>query len=92
MLCDDCRKNEACIHFTQISPEGKLEKNLCEACAARYGDFTARPNAKNFTVNDFLKGIFGKPAPETAAKTVPALVCPNCGICLLYTSDAADEL
>lgn len=80
MLCDDCRKNEACIHFTQISPEGKLEKNLCEACAARYGDFTARPNAKNFTVNDFLKGIFGKPAPETAAKTVPALVCPNCGM------------
>ena len=36
MLCDDCHRNEACIHFTQISPEGKIDKNLCEACAARY--------------------------------------------------------
>ncbi len=80
MLCDDCHKNEATIHITQISPEGKIEKNLCEECAARYGDFP-QPDAKNFTVNDFLKGIFGKPPKaEPAVEPMSGLVCPNCGM------------
>ena len=55
MLCDDCHRNEACIHITQISPEGKMDKNLCEECAARYQNFTLSPDAREFTVNDFLK-------------------------------------
>ena len=36
MLCDDCHKNEASIHITQISAEGRLEKNLCGESAVRY--------------------------------------------------------
>ena len=80
MLCDDCHQNEACIHITQISPEGKLDKNLCEECAAKYRNFMAQPDAKNFTVNDFLKGIFGKPQEEKEVRAAVGLVCPNCGM------------
>ena len=58
MLCDDCHRNEACIHITQISPEGKMDKNLCEECAARYQNFMPSPDSREFTVNDFLKGLF----------------------------------
>ncbi len=79
MLCDDCKKNEACVHITQISPEGKIDKNLCEKCAAKYGNLLLQGN-KNFTVNDFLKGVFSKTPQETEAVSGPELVCPNCGM------------
>ena len=80
MLCDDCHKNEASIHIAQISAEGRLEKNLCGGCAARYGDFTSRPETEDVTVHDFLKGIFGKPPSEAAAVSAPNLICSNCGM------------
>ena len=80
MLCDDCHRNEACIHFTQISPEGKIDKNLCEECAARYQSFIPPADARNFTVNDFLKGLFGKSPEEKEDKASSGLVCPNCGM------------
>ena len=87
MLCDDCKKNEACVHITQISAEGKIDKNLCESCAAKYGDFMFQPKDKNLSVNDFLKGIFSNAQQEepqeqeTAARQKPQtkLACPNCG-------------
>ena len=82
MLCDDCKKNEACVHITQISTAGKLDKNLCEKCAAQYGNLVFDAN-KGFSVNDFLKGIFssGQARPE-AEETVahPEIICPNCGM------------
>jgi protein arginine kinase activator len=80
MLCDDCHRNEACIHITQISPEGKMDKNLCEECAARYQNFTMSPDAREFTVNDFLKGLFRQPPEQKEEKTAGGLVCPNCGM------------
>ena len=88
MLCDDCKKNEACVHITQISAEGKIDKNLCESCAAKYGDFMFQPKDKNLSVNDFLKGIFSNAQQEepqeqeTAARQKPQtkLACPNCGM------------
>ncbi len=80
MLCDDCHRNEACIHFTQISPEGKVDKNLCEECAARYQGFMPSADAGNFTVNDFLKGLFRKAPEESDVQESGGQVCPNCGM------------
>ncbi len=85
MLCDDCKKNEACVHITQISSEGKIDKNLCESCAAKYGDFMFKPQDKNFSVNDFLKGIFSNAQQEQKGMEKQQaeqkeLVCPNCGM------------
>ncbi len=80
MLCDDCHRNEACIHITQISPEGKMDKNLCEECAARYQNFMPSPDAREFTVNDFLKGLFRQPQEQKEEKTEAGLVCQNCGM------------
>ena len=42
MLCDDCGRNEAVVHITQIGPDGRIEKNLCEKCAAAYGNLFLR--------------------------------------------------
>lgn len=82
MLCDECKKNEACVHITQISKNGKTDKNLCEKCATQYGNVVLDGN-NGFSVNDFLKGIFSsaqqRPEAEEAA-TEPEAVCPNCGM------------
>ena len=83
MLCDDCGRNEAVVHITQIGPDGRIEKNLCEACAAAYGEFL--PTAKqgrNVSMDDFLKGIFSNaaepPAEPQAGQHETA--CPSCGM------------
>ena len=79
MLCDDCHKNEACIHVMQMGPDGKMDKNLCEACAAQYGNFMQEPEAGDYKVNDFLKGIFGK-SPREENAGAAGLVCSDCGM------------
>ena len=73
MLCEDCGRNRAVVHITQIGPDGKIEKNLCERCAAKYGEFLMENQKhRNVSMNDFLKGVFSagaqgeKPQQEKA--------------------------
>ena len=83
MLCDDCGKNDAHIHITQIGPNGRIDKNLCETCAANYGAFPISMAAeqKNVSMHDFLKGILSqKSEAETSPRAVGALVCPHCSM------------
>lgn len=92
MLCDDCGRNEAVVQITLLGPEGRVEKHLCQHCAANYGGYLFPTQRKDMSVNDFLKGVFNY-APEeeqkddqTAEKERPQapredeLVCPNCGM------------
>ena len=82
MLCDECGKNEAHIHIVQIGPNGRMEKNLCEECAAGYGTSMFASQQKSMSVDDFLKGVFSS-ASETdsaAPGRHHELVCPNCGM------------
>ena len=82
MLCDDCGKKEAVVHIVQIGPNGRIEKNLCEECAQKYGSTMLSGNEQPMSVNDFLKGVFSNP-PQKAREEAPAgpeLVCPNCGM------------
>lgn len=83
MLCDDCGRNEAVVHITQIGPDGRIEKNLCEKCAAAYGEFV--PSAKKgrtVSMDDFLKGIFSSGAERGEKRPLDQnqLVCPSCGM------------
>lgn len=83
MLCDDCGRNRAVVHITQIGPNGRIEKNLCEECAANYSEFLVEPRRKkNVSMNDFLKGVFSANPDESDRRQekVTELVCPNCGM------------
>lgn len=77
MLCDDCKKNQACIHLTQISNTSaqKIDKHLCEECAKKYGNFILNMN-QGFSVNDFLAGMFNKNTQDTPQPKIE--MCPNC--------------
>ena len=83
MLCEDCGRNRAVVHITQIGPDGKIEKNLCEKCAAKYGEFLMEnQRQRNVSMNDFLKGVFSAPTKETKPQGGAAteLLCSNCGM------------
>ena len=67
------------MHIVQISPEGKIDKNLCESCAAKYGNLMLQPE-KNVSMNDFLKGIFSGGQKESTGQDIQEMVCPHCGM------------
>lgn len=75
MICDDCKKNQACVHLTQISNTEKIDQHLCEDCAKKYGELIFNPDQK-FSVNDFLAGMFNNGLGDTTQPK--ADVCPNC--------------
>lgn len=90
MLCDNCKKNDACMHITQINGNNKIDRYLCEECAAKYGDFIMQEHSENqpeiFSVNDFLSGIFNNSPhdPQTTPANEPSAgeeyACPSCGM------------
>ncbi len=83
MLCDDCGRKEAVVHITQIGANGRVEKHLCESCAAGYNDFAAiQQDGRHVSVDDFLRGIFGSAqAQDTKATNENGeLICPHCGM------------
>lgn len=77
MLCDDCKKNQSCVHMTQITSTEKIDKHLCEECAKKYGDLLFNAD-QNFSVNDFLAGMFNNGMGDAAQPK--AVVCPNCSM------------
>ena len=76
MLCEDCGKNAAKIHMTEIVNENeKIERHLCEECAEKLG-YTVK---QHFSISELLAGLAsgdvgsrGEPAPDVS--------CPSCGI------------
>lgn len=86
MLCDNCKKNDACIHITQIRGNKKIDRYLCEECLARYGNAIIQEHTEQpeiFSVNDFLSGIFhssshGNKKIDKASEEEYS--CPVCGM------------
>jgi len=78
MLCDECKKRTACMHITKIANNQTVEKHLCEQCAKEHGEMNLTIDA-NFSVHDFLKGIFNKGFTE-GANWQNTSACPQCGL------------
>ena len=56
MLCQDCGKRPATLHFTKIVNGEKTEFHICEACARERGEMI--PGAPNgFSIHNLLSGL-----------------------------------
>jgi protein arginine kinase activator len=75
MLCQDCKKNEASIHFTQVVGNKKITLNLCRECADRRGFHSPLENAP-FPLKEFISGMIEE--PQKKKELQPELVCPQC--------------
>jgi len=75
MLCQDCKKNEASIYFTQVVGNKKITLNLCRECADRRGFHSPLENAP-FPLKEFISGMIEE--PQKKKELQPELACPQC--------------
>jgi len=75
MLCDNCKKNPATVHLTEIVDEQMTELHLCEECAKK----KSSQMEQQFGLSDLLAGLadFEKPVED---KDAVSIQCPNCGL------------
>ena len=71
MLCQNCKKKQASIHFVKVINGKKTEMHLCDECAPQkemstFGGF-------GFGIGDILGGMFG-----TLPQSYNRLVCDVC--------------
>lgn len=82
MLCENCQKNDATVHFTQIINGKKQEMRLCENCAKELNGFNISDDigfGHSFSFQNILSGLMdymGSAAPVNKANQ---LACKNCG-------------
>ncbi|WP_308636608.1 UvrB/UvrC motif-containing protein [Paenibacillus silvisoli] len=86
MLCQECEKKPATLHFTKIVNGEKTEFHICESCARERGE--GIPGTSNgFSIHSLLSGLMDfEPAGGVntiGAKPQQQLRCDNCG--LTYT-------
>ncbi len=72
MVCDDCKKNQASIHFSQIVNNKKTELKLCHSCAEKRG-FTNAVQGGKFGMGNLVLKIAAESATDEAEAS-----CPRC--------------
>jgi len=78
MLCQDCNKNEATIHMSQIVNKQQVTLNLCEECAKRRG-FENPLKSTPFPLGEFLSSMVSE-SLTNVSKELEHAVCPGCGL------------
>lgn len=82
MLCENCKKNEASVHFTQIINGNRQELNICESCAKDLDNFDMGGDmgfGPSFSFQNILSGIMDYMSPAPHINKAQELVCKNCG-------------
>jgi len=83
MKCQDCNKNDASIHLTQIVNNEKVVLNLCKSCAEKRG-FHSPFEQMPFPLAEIVSGMVGSEkslSKDALGKdTAPDLTCSNCGL------------
>src|SRR3990167_7457779 len=78
MLCDECGKNKATVHLTEIINEQITKLNLCEVCAKEKGSDVEQ----HFGIADLLAALSDvESVPQAAGGVVAAKNrCSRCGM------------
>lgn len=82
MLCQNCQKRVANVHFTQITNAKKTEMYLCDQCAREKGQSGIGPP---MNISDFLSGFMNYGNSEAHTIQEPAEEC--CEICGMSFED-----
>ena len=72
MLCDNCGKQPAKIHYKEMKDNKVTEFHLCERCASEKG-IQITPQKQSFSMSNILAGM----ADEVGSDMVK---CPSCGL------------
>lgn len=79
MICQECGKRPATLHFTKIVNGEKTEFHICEACARERGEMIPGTPG-GFSIHNLLSGLldFEPNGGKTAKPTAPR--CEHCGL------------
>ena len=78
MICQECNKRPATLHFTKIVNGVKTEFHICETCAREKGELI--PGAPNgFSIHNLLTGLLDL-GLSGAAQQSQSLRCDSCGL------------
>ena len=58
MVCQECNKRPATLHFTKLVNGEKEEFHLCEQCAQEKGELYMLIILSGFSINNLLAGLF----------------------------------
>lgn len=78
MKCENCNKNEATVHLTQIKGDEKVQLNLCKECARKKG-FGNPLDDVPFPLAEFLAGMVEEGITDASGQVVE-LECSGCGM------------
>ncbi len=87
MICQECQKRPATLHYTKIINGEKIEMHLCEYCA-KENNVMNFDQSSGFSINNLLAGLFNlNPNIEHINKEHPfsanqIIQCDNCGMTL----------
>ena len=82
MICQECNKRQATLHFTKILNGEKTELHLCEVCAGDKSEMFPG-TTPNFSINHLLSGLLNfEPGPSSLGEvsTEKNLRCETCGM------------
>jgi protein arginine kinase activator len=76
MMCDECGKNPAKVHFTKIINGKVTEMHLCEECARHSDEFDS-----SFSIHNFLTGLLDN-TYDSPVKIdyIKGTKCDKCGM------------
>ena len=72
MLCQNCQKEEATVHFTEIIDSKVNELNLCKKCAEKKGI--------SLTVSDAFSEFISSMTGDHDRSEDDGRCCPRCGL------------
>ncbi|WP_338553319.1 UvrB/UvrC motif-containing protein [Paenibacillus sp. KS-LC4] len=82
MICQECGKRPATLHFTKIVGGEKTEFHICEACARERGEGIPG-TANGFSIHSLLSGLLDFDPSGTSGsagtKACPVIRCDECG-------------
>ncbi|WP_342552984.1 UvrB/UvrC motif-containing protein [Paenibacillus sp. FSL R7-0652] len=79
MLCQECNKRPATLHFTKIVNGEKTEFHICESCAREKGEMIPG-TAGGFSIHNLLSGLLDFDPAGKSAAPAKALQCEECGM------------
>jgi protein arginine kinase activator len=80
MLCQECGKRQAALHFTKIVNGDKTELHICEACAREKGELIPG-TPSGFSIHNLLSGLLDlEPSGGGAKSAATAARCDTCGM------------
>ena len=83
MLCEECQKREAAVHYTKVVNNQKTEYHLCEQCAREKGELDFSWGFEpGFSIHNLLAGLLdmSNPSPQLGKSATPDSKCPKCGL------------